>query len=156
MWESGDITPNIINLNTKWRGLVRFTLRLLYPQGTALLPTLPTEKKTWLAPKHTWTLLEKSRIILSYRESNIFSYVQPKAYSLYRLGALGLPCDTVYQKFNNRLIKFNGRCGETLLSACKTTHGVTTLKATFWTVSDMENLKSDKVFCSHSGVFTLC
>jgi hypothetical protein len=32
-WGSGGITPHILNLGTKWRWVVNFTPRLLYPQG---------------------------------------------------------------------------------------------------------------------------
>jgi hypothetical protein len=31
--ESGSVAPRILNLGTRWRWMVSFTLRLLYPQG---------------------------------------------------------------------------------------------------------------------------
>jgi len=32
-WGSGGITPRILELGTRWKWVVRFTLRPLYPQG---------------------------------------------------------------------------------------------------------------------------
>jgi hypothetical protein len=32
-WESGDIAPRILDIGTRWRLVVSFTLRPLYPQG---------------------------------------------------------------------------------------------------------------------------
>jgi hypothetical protein len=32
-WRSGGIAPRILNLDTRWRGVLSFTVRLLYPRG---------------------------------------------------------------------------------------------------------------------------
>jgi len=60
-----------------------FALATLPHQGTVLLLTLPTKKEDLIVPKTRLDSLEKSGIIRTYRESNIFSHVQPKAYSRY-------------------------------------------------------------------------
>jgi hypothetical protein len=42
-WGSGDITPNIINLSTRWRWVVSFMPWPLYPQGRN--PLYPLDRK---------------------------------------------------------------------------------------------------------------
>jgi hypothetical protein len=38
-WESGDITPLILNISTRWKWVVNVTLQLLYHQERNLKPT---------------------------------------------------------------------------------------------------------------------
>jgi hypothetical protein len=42
-WESGNIGPRIIDLGTRWRWVVSFTPRLLYPQGKS--PLYPLDRR---------------------------------------------------------------------------------------------------------------
>jgi hypothetical protein len=42
-WDSGGIAPRILNLGTRWRWVVRFTPRPLYPQGKS--PWYPLHRR---------------------------------------------------------------------------------------------------------------
>jgi hypothetical protein len=136
MWESEGITPNILNLSTKWSGLVIFTPRLIYPKENTPRPKLHTENKTWLAPKQTWTFWKRVELIAPNGNRTL---PQMSSLKLIHYTDSGPSVCHVYHRSIDRLLKLNRRCGKTTLSACKTTHGVTTLKATIWAVTDMEN-----------------
>ena len=104
MWESGGITPDILNVSTKWSGFVRFAPQATSPPGKG--PSITHRKEDRDIPKTDLDFLEKSRFIFSCRESkSIFSAVQSKACSLYWLSCLGFPWVAVYHKFDDRLNK---------------------------------------------------
>jgi hypothetical protein len=99
--ESGDITPKSINLRTKWRGLVRFSLWLLYPtRERSSSSHYPPKKRTWLSPKPAWTLWRRvesfvptgSRIFShtsSLKPIQRYSSVSAGSCITYRFGANG-------------------------------------------------------------------
>jgi hypothetical protein len=118
-----------------------------------------------LAPEENWTFWKWVKSFVPTGNRTFFSDVQRIAYSLYWLRSHGLPGGTVYHKFShgvpsitNSMIVLSSSMNVAGKRCCQPErqHGVTTLKATIWTVTDMENWKSENIFCSHSGVFILC
>jgi hypothetical protein len=66
-WENGGIDPHILDLGTRWRWVVSFTLRPLYPRERA-----PDTHWTggWVGPRVVLDTVVKRKIPSPHRESN--------------------------------------------------------------------------------------
>jgi len=55
LWGSGGLAPHILNLRTRWRWVVRFMPRSLYPEGRAFplleIWVIPRDGLDWVAEK---------------------------------------------------------------------------------------------------------
>jgi len=56
-WGSGGIAPCILDLGSRWRWVVSFTLRLLYPQGKS--PWYPLVRRLGGPPSATLDTVSK-------------------------------------------------------------------------------------------------
>jgi hypothetical protein len=66
-WGSRGIAPRILDPGTKWRWVVRFTPRPLYPQGKS--PRYPLDRR-WVGPRTVLDAVAKRKIPSPRRESN--------------------------------------------------------------------------------------
>jgi hypothetical protein len=76
---NGGILPRILNLGTRWRWVVNFTSRFLYPRGKGPV--------THWAPEQIWTLWQRDEI--SAPAGNRTPVVQSSTCSLYCLSYPG-------------------------------------------------------------------
>jgi hypothetical protein len=72
-WRSGGIAPCILDLGTRWRWVVSFTARPLYPpEKETLVPMM----RGWVGPRAGLDAVVRRKISSSYRDSS------PKSSSL--------------------------------------------------------------------------
>jgi hypothetical protein len=77
-WGSGGIAPSILDLGTRWRWVVSFTTRPLYPQEKSLCFPLD---RGWVGPRAVLDAVVKRKIPSPRRESNPRTpIVQPLAH----------------------------------------------------------------------------
>jgi len=79
-WGTVRVAPRILNLGTRWKWVVRFTPRLLYPRVKDFL--LPIGSEPSWAPEPTWKRRRTKNSVTSH-VGNRTPVVQTVAYSRY-------------------------------------------------------------------------
>jgi hypothetical protein len=91
VWENGVIPPCILNFCTRWRWVVSFTPRLLYPGKRSHVTNCIG---VWVGPKVSLNAVEKRKIPCSCQESNPCRLSRSHVAILIKLSRLTLRCNT--------------------------------------------------------------